>query len=80
MSVKVFCHGIAKGGDCKVQNYEDYMCWLDSVNKSTSIGCLVVKVALKMFEATTTCSRAFRDSEDTRTHAYWVLVSVWIGV
>ena len=25
---RVFCHGIAKGGDCKVMIYKDVVCWV----------------------------------------------------
>ena len=34
---KVFCHRIAKGGDCKVMIYNYVLCWLYSMTKSIVI-------------------------------------------
>ena len=34
---RVFCHGIAKGGDCKVVIYNYVLCWLYSMTKSVII-------------------------------------------
>ena len=31
---RVFCHGIAKGGDCKVVIYNYVLCWFYSTTKS----------------------------------------------
>ena len=31
---RVFCQGIAKGGDCKVVIYNYVLCWLYSMTKS----------------------------------------------
>ena len=37
---RVFCHGIAKGGDCKVVIYNYVLCWLYSVIKSVVIALI----------------------------------------
>ena len=34
---RVFCHGIAKGGGCKVVIYNYVLCWLYSMTKSAVI-------------------------------------------
>ena len=34
---RVFCHGIVKGGDCKVMIYNYVLCWLYSMTKSVVI-------------------------------------------
>ena len=38
---KVFCHGIAKGGDCKVVIYNYVLCWLYSMTKSVIIALIL---------------------------------------
>ena len=38
---KVFCHGIAKGGDCKVVIYNYVLCWLYSMTKSVVIAIIL---------------------------------------
>ena len=40
VSYKVFCHGIAKGGSCKVVIYNYILCWLYSMTKSVVIGLI----------------------------------------
>ena len=41
---KVFCHGIAKGGDCKVVIYNCVLCWLYSMTKSVVIALILFLV------------------------------------
>ena len=38
---KVFCHGIAKGGDCKVVIYNYVLYWLYSMTKSVVIAIIL---------------------------------------
>ena len=37
---RVFCHGIAKGRDCKVVIYHYVLCWLYSMIKSVAIALI----------------------------------------
>ena len=37
---RVFCHRIAKGGDCKIVIYNYVLCWLYSMNKSVVIALI----------------------------------------
>ena len=37
---RVFCHGIAKKGDCKVVIYNYVLCWLYSLTKSVVIALI----------------------------------------
>ena len=37
---RVFCHGIAKGGDYKVVIYNYVLCWLYSIKKSVVIALI----------------------------------------
>ena len=37
---RVFSHGIAKGGDCKVVIYNYVLCWLYSMTKSVVIALI----------------------------------------
>ena len=39
---RVFCHGIAKGGDCKVVIYNYVLCWLYSMTKSVVIALIAL--------------------------------------
>ena len=41
---RVFCHGIAKGGDCKVVIYNYVLCWLYSMTKSVVIALILFLV------------------------------------
>ena len=41
---RVFCHGIAKGGDCKVVIYNYVLCWLYSRKKSVVIALIYILV------------------------------------
>ena len=41
---RVFCHGIAKGGDCKVVIYNYVLCWLYSMTKSIVIALIYILV------------------------------------
>jgi len=41
---KVFCHGIAKGGDCKVVIYNYVLCWFYSMTKSVVIALILFLV------------------------------------
>ena len=43
---RVFCHGIAKGGDCKVVIYNYILCWLYSMKKSVVIALILFLVFL----------------------------------
>ena len=36
-TIKVFCHRIAKGGDCKVVIYNYILCWLYSMTKNVVV-------------------------------------------
>ena len=38
---RMFCHGIAKGGDCKVVIYNYVLCWLYSMTKSVVIALIL---------------------------------------
>ena len=38
---RVFCHGIAKMGDCKVVIYNYILCWLYSMKKSAVIALIL---------------------------------------
>ena len=39
---RVFCHGIAKEGDCKVVIYNYVLCWLYSMTKSVVIALILL--------------------------------------
>ena len=41
---RVFCHGIAKGGDYKVVIYNYVLCWLYSMTKSVVIALILFLV------------------------------------
>ena len=41
---RVFCHEIAKGGDCKVVIYNYVLCWLYSMTKSVVIALIYILV------------------------------------
>ena len=41
---RVFCHGIAKGKDCKVVIYNYVLCWLYSMTKSVVIALILFLV------------------------------------
>ena len=41
---RVFCHGIAKGGDCKVVIYNYVLCWHYSMIKSVVIALIYILV------------------------------------
>ena len=41
---RVFCHGIAKGGDCKVVIYNYILCWLYFMKKSVVIAFILFLV------------------------------------
>ena len=41
---RVFCHEIAKGGDCKVVIYNYVLCWLYSMTKSVVIALILFLV------------------------------------
>ena len=41
---RVFCHGIAKWGDCKVVIYNYVLCWLYSRTKSVVIALILFLV------------------------------------
>ena len=41
---RVFCHGIAKGGDCKVVIYNYVLCCLYSMTKSVVIALILFLV------------------------------------
>ena len=41
---RVFCHEIAKGGDCKVVIYNYVLCWLYSMTKSVVITLIYILV------------------------------------
>ena len=41
---RVFCHGIAKGGDYKVVIYNYVLCWLYSMTKSVVFALILVFV------------------------------------
>ena len=41
---RVFGHGIAKGGDCKVVIYNYVLCWLYSMTKSIVIALIYILV------------------------------------
>ena len=41
---RVFCHGIARGGDCKVVIYNYVLCWLYSMTKSVVIVLIYILV------------------------------------
>ena len=43
---RVFCHGIAKGGDCKVMIYNYVLCWLYSMTKNVVIDLILFLVFL----------------------------------
>ena len=38
---RVFCHRIAKGGDCKVVIYNYVLCWLYSMTKNVVIALIL---------------------------------------
>ena len=38
---RVFCHGIAKVGDCKVVIYNYVLCWLYSMTKNVVIALIL---------------------------------------
>ena len=38
---RMFCHGIAKEGDCKVVIYNYVLCWLYSMTKSVVIALIL---------------------------------------
>ena len=40
----VFCHGIVKGGDCKIVIYNYVLCWLYSMKKSVVIAFILFLV------------------------------------
>ena len=46
---RVFCHGIAKGGDCKVVIYNYILCWLYFMTKSVIIALIYFLVFLGDF-------------------------------
>ena len=41
---RVFCHGIAKVGDCKVVIYNYILCWLYSMTKNVVIALILFLV------------------------------------
>ena len=43
---RVFCHGIAKEGDCKIVIYNYVLCWLYSMAKSVVIVLILFLVFL----------------------------------
>ena len=46
---RMFCHEIAKGGDCKVVIYNYALCWLYSMTKSVVIALILFIVFLWNF-------------------------------
>ena len=46
---RVFCHGIAKGGDCKVVIYNYVLWWLYSMTKSVVISLILFPVFCGIF-------------------------------
>ena len=46
---RVFCHGIAKRGDCKVVIYNYILCWLYFMTKSVIIALIYFLVFLGDF-------------------------------
>ena len=38
---RMFCHGVAKEGDCKVVIYNYVLCWLYSMTKSVVIALIL---------------------------------------
>ena len=66
-TIKVFCHRIAKGGDCKVVIYNYILCWLYSMTKNVVIvlilflvfcGILLYCFNLRKSHVRSTCLKA----------------------